>query len=110
MPVPHIARGNYEQLIETLRALKELQPNFIVQGHGDVLLKGEVDESLDSSIDYLHTIVARVQDLVRHGAPPAQLRQIDIEECGISRIPLDGLVSRLHLDNLMALYRAFRQG
>jgi glyoxylase-like metal-dependent hydrolase (beta-lactamase superfamily II) len=107
MPVPHIARGNYQQLIKTLQAVKELQPNFVVQGHGDVLLKGEVDESIASSIDYLHLIVARVQELVRNGAPPQQLRQIDIEECGKSRIPLDGLVSRLHMDNLMALYRAF---
>lgn len=109
MPVPHIARGNYQQLIKTLQTVKELQPNFVVRGHGEVLLKGEVDESIASSIDYLHIIVERVQELVRKGAPPQQLRQIDIEECGQSRIPLDGLVSRLHLDNLMALYRAFRE-
>ncbi len=109
MPVPHIARGNYERLIETLRQVKDLQPSFVVQGHGDVLLKGEVDEEVDSSIAYLRAIVERVQELVRKGAPPQQLRQIDIEECGKSRIPLDGLVSRLHLDNLVALYRAFRE-
>jgi len=109
MPVPHIARGDYERLIETLRQVKDLQPSFVVQGHGDVLLKGEVDEEVDSSIAYLRAIVERVQELVRKGAPPQQLRQIDIEECGKSRIPLDGLVSRLHLDNLVALYRAFRE-
>ncbi len=109
MPVPHIARGDYVQLIETLEGVKELQPGFVVQGHGDVLLRGEVDESVDSSIHYLRAIVERVQELVRKGAPPQQLRQIDIEECGKSRIPLDGLVSRLHLDNLVALYRAFRE-
>jgi cyclase len=110
MPVPHIARGNYEQLVSTLQALKKLQPNFVVQGHGDVLLKGEVDESIDSSIGYLHAIVERVRALIGQGAPPQQLREIDIEECGKSRIPLDGLVGRLHLDNLMALYRRFREG
>lgn len=109
MPVPHIVRGDYERLIETLRQVKELQPSFVVQGHGDVLLKGEVDEEVDSSIAYLRTIVERVQELVRKGAPLQQLRQIDIEECGKSRIPLDGLVSRLHLDNLVALYRAFSE-
>ena len=109
MPVPHIVRGDYQRLIETLQKVKELQPNFVVQGHGDVLLKGEVDEAIDSSIEYLHIIAERVQDLVRRGAPPQQLRQIDIEDCGKSRIPLDGLVSRLHLDNLVALYRAFRE-
>ena len=110
MPVPHISRGNYEQLISTLQMLKRLQPSFVVQGHGDVLLKGEVDESIDSSIGYLHAIAGRVRELAEQGAPPEQLRSIDIEECGKSRIPLDGLVSRLHQDNLMALYRSFRQG
>lgn len=109
MPVPHIAHGNYEQLIETLQAMKKLQPNFVVQGHGDVLLRGEVDESVDSSIHYLRAIVERVRELIRQGAPPEELRHIDIEECGKSRIPLDGLVSRLHLDNLVALHRAFRE-
>lgn len=109
MPVPHIVRGDYERLIETLRQVKELQPGFVVQGHGDVLLRGEVDESIDASISYLHTIVQRVRDMVNAGAPIQQLRQIDIEDCGLSRIPLDGLVSRLHLDNLVALYRAFRE-
>ncbi|HHX45175.1 MAG TPA: MBL fold metallo-hydrolase [Chloroflexi bacterium] len=109
MPIPHIVRGDYEQLIETFERIKALQPNFVVQGHGDVLLKGEVNESIDSSIAYLHAIVERVQDLVRQGAPPKKLKEIDIEECGKSRIPLDGLVSRLHLDNLVALYRTFRQ-
>ena len=109
MPIPHIVRGDYEQLIETFERIKALQPNFVVQGHGDVLLKGEVNESIDSSIAYLHAIVERVQDLVRQGAPPKKLKEIDIEECGKSRIPLDGLVSRLHLDNLVALYRTFLQ-
>lgn len=109
MPVPHIARGDYQQLIETLEALKALEPNFVVQGHGDVLLKGEVDESIDSSIEYLHAIVRRVQELVQKGGSLQQLRQIDIEDCGKSRIPLDGLVGKLHLDNLLALYRTLSE-
>ncbi|NLG28244.1 MAG: hypothetical protein GX557_10050, partial [Chloroflexi bacterium] len=39
------------------------------------------------------------------GLPAAKLKAIDIESCGKSRIPLDGLVSKLHLDNMLALYR-----
>jgi cyclase len=109
MPVPHIVSGNYLQLSDSLAAIKALKPAFIVQGHGDVLLRGEIDEELEGSINYLSTIVKRVNQVIQRGDPPQKLRDIDIESCGKSRIPLDGLVSRLHLDNLVSLYKALSQ-
>jgi glyoxylase-like metal-dependent hydrolase (beta-lactamase superfamily II) len=109
MPVPHIVTGDCAQLSESLNALKALKPAFIVQGHGDVLLRGEVDEELDGSIAYLATIVKKVSQIVQRGDPPQRLRDIDIESCGKSRIPLDGLVSKLHLDNLASLYRSLER-
>lgn len=109
MPVPHIVAGDGEQLAASLEAIKELRPSFVVQGHGDVLLRGEMDEALDSSIGYLSTISQRVHALVERDEPQAKLREIDIESCGKSRIPLDGLVTRLHADNLRTLYRQYRQ-
>jgi len=105
MPVPHIALGSPAELSESLAALKALKPAFIVQGHGNVLLRGEIDEELDGSIGYLAAIVSKVNQLVQRGDPPQKLREIDIESCGKSRIPLDGLVSRLHLSNLVSLYK-----
>lgn len=107
MPVPVIASGDYRQLSESLSTIKKLRPAFIVQGHGDVLLRGEVDEAIDSSQTYLTNIVARVKALVQRGDSPRRLREIDIESCGKSRIPLDGLVTKLHADNLLSLYKAF---
>ncbi|MHB1296413.1 MAG: MBL fold metallo-hydrolase [Anaerolineae bacterium] len=109
MPVPYIARGNLQQMMSTLTLIKSLKPSFIVQGHGDVLLRGEVDETIDSSIRYLQIIAARVRRLVEQGEPPQKLKEIDIEACGKSRVPLDGLVSKLHQDNLQALYAAMTQ-
>lgn len=109
MPVPYIATGSYTQLSESLAALKALKPAFIIQGHGDVLLRGEIDEELEGSINYLSTIVKKVNQLIERGDPPQKLRDIDIESCGKSRIPLDGLVSRLHLDNLFSLYKSLQQ-
>jgi cyclase len=106
MPVPHIVGGNAAQLSASLAQAMELKPAFIVQGHGDVLLRGEIDEALQTSIDYLEKIAAKVSALVRRGDPPSKLRDISIESCGKSRIPLDGLVNKLHLDNLQMLYQA----
>jgi cyclase len=110
MPVPHFVGGSYEQLSASLEIAKGLKPSFIVQGHGDVLLRGEVDDELDSSMHYIRAIVKRVEQIVQNGDPPQKLREVDIEACGKSRIPLDGLVSRLHLDNLVWLYRNLSKG
>lgn len=105
MPVPYIARGSVEQMFRVLRDFKALKPDFVVQGHGDVLLRGEVDEVLDRSLRYLGLLTRKVRALVESGAPLQEAQRIDIESCGVSRIPLDGLVSKLHLDNVTALYR-----
>jgi hypothetical protein len=52
----------------------------------------------------LECIKERVQELVQKGASESALRDIDIESCGKSRVPLDGLVQHLHRENLLALY------
>ena len=107
MPVPVISRGDIAQLKETLRTFLEIVPSFVIQGHGNVLLKGEARTEMESSLAYLDIIVDKVRRVVERDDPPSALREIDIESCGKSRVPLDGLVSRLHLDNLLSLYREF---
>ena len=108
MPVPYIVAGDVQTLISSLSALHELPLEAIVQGHGRVLLRGEVQEALDSSIKYLHSIVRIAQEKAKAGAPRRQLLQIDIESCGKSRIPLNGMVQRLHEANLLYLYDKYR--
>ena len=110
MPVPHIVGGDIDQLKASLLAIKAMRPAFIVQGHGSVLLRGEVNETINSSVAYLNAIGSKVRDVIRRGDAPGKLREISIESCGISRIPLDGMVSKFHLDNLVALYKRLSQG
>ena len=45
-----------------------------------------------------------MQAIVDKGLSRSELASIEIEECGKSRIPLGGLVQRLHLANLDYLY------
>jgi cyclase len=104
MPVPYIVAGDRLELMESLRAISKLSLDNIVQGHGGVLLRGEVKATLRSSIAYLKTIYERVREQVEAGAPRDELRRIGIESCGKSRIPLDGLVQDLHQANLEVLY------
>ena len=104
MPVPYIVDGDRLELMESLRAIGKLTMDNIVQGHGGVILRGEVKATLNSSIAYLDTIYERVQREVEAGASKDELRRIGIEDCGKSRIPLDGMVQDLHRANLEVLY------
>ena len=104
MPVPYIVDGDRLELMESLRRIGKLSLDNIVQGHGGVILRGEVKGTLRSSIAYLEIIYEKVREKVEAAAPRDELREIGVERCGKSRIPLDGLVQDLHQANLMALY------
>ncbi len=110
MPVPYIPWGNREQLRSSLAAMLTMKPEMIVQGHGEILLRGEIGETVESSIRYLDNIANRVEEIIERGGSEAELRKIDIEACGRSRIPLDGLVTQLHLANLKALFHRQTRG
>jgi cyclase len=106
-PVPFLPRGEPDQLIKSLRMIKSLNLENVIQGHGGVLLRGEIDETVDSNIAYIRSLERRVRALVDKGQPRSALASIDIESVGKSRIPLGGLVQRLHTANLEYLYNRF---
>ena len=103
-PVPLVAQGDAAALAKALKEIRDMNLENVVQGHGGVLLRGEIEETVDSSIAYLHNIEKRVKAIVDKGQPRSALKSIDIEACGKSRIALGGLVQRLHLANLESLY------
>jgi cyclase len=104
-PVPFINEGDPAALVQSLKLVKELGAENVIQGHGGVLLRGEIDETVDSSISYLRLAEKKVRALADRGAPASELKKITIESCGKSRIPLSGLVQRLHQSNLQYLFR-----
>ncbi len=108
LPVPYVVWGNRQEMIASLRAIGELSLESIVQGHGEILLRGEIKEALETSIAYLECVYDRVKAMVKAGAPKEELFTITIEECGKSRIPLNGLVQQLHQANLYKLYDTLR--
>ncbi|RME48295.1 MAG: MBL fold metallo-hydrolase [Caldilineae bacterium] len=104
MPVPYFVAGNRFEFKESLRRMLEYPMESMVQGHGEVLLRGEIPKAIDASIRYLDIIEKKVRRVIEQGLPRETLDRISIDECGRSRIPLNGLVQDLHRVNLYAIY------
>lgn len=104
MPVPYFVDGSYDDFVASLHALQNGGFENVVQGHGEVILRGEVEEVIQGHLGYLSLIRRHVERVLDRGLPPEALNAITIEDCGKSRIPLNGLVQDLHQANLHALY------
>jgi len=110
MPVPTLFDGNYDDLNRSLHDMLQLKLDSLVQGHGEVILRGEIQHLIQSDLDYLENIRQAVQDVVERNEPMATLENISIESCGKSRIPLNGFVTDLHQANLRRLYQEMSNG
>jgi cyclase len=108
MPVPYVVGGDLDDLIASLIAIKRESLENLVQGHGEVLLRGEIEETLDAQIAYLRCLDHMVRERIARGVPRNGILDITVEDCGLSRIPLGGLVQKLHQANLVTLYDTYR--
>ena len=104
MPIPYFVDGSYDDFVASLHALRNGGYENVVQGHGEVVLRGEVEEKIQSDLEYLAIIRQHVEHTLQRQKPVGELDGISIESCGKSRIPLNGLVQELHRANLHALY------
>lgn len=108
MPLPYFVWGDREILKRTLKRIHELAVENIVQGHGEILLRGEIPDILGRHIHYLDCIYEQVQAVVESRGSERELARITVEKCGESSIPLDGLVRQLHQGNLIKIYRELK--
>ena len=104
MPVPTIFDGSYTDLSNSLNGMLEMNLDGVVRGHGEVILRGEVQDLINSDLSYLGNIRQAVSGVVERGEPEATLERISIESCGKSRLPLNGFVTDLHQANLRKLF------
>jgi glyoxylase-like metal-dependent hydrolase (beta-lactamase superfamily II) len=107
MPLPYLVDGDIDEMTASLRAIRKMELENIVQGHGNIILRGEVEGTLDSHLAYLSAIRKAVRKAGRRKYPGELLRTVDVESCGKSRVLLGGLAESLHQRNLAALYRQF---
>lgn len=105
MPVPYFVDGSYEDYLVSLQALRNSGFENVIQGHGEIILRGEIESKINSDIEYLQRVRRHVEIALDRADGEAYLNKIDIEQCGKSRIPLNGGVQDLHRANLQALFQ-----
>ncbi|MBN1248160.1 MAG: MBL fold metallo-hydrolase [Anaerolineae bacterium] len=104
MAIPIVADGDWEQEIKTLQFIKELQPDTVIQGHGEVILRGEIDVVMDLYIDYLRCVREQAEQILRRGRDRKEIWEIPLEKCGLERVPLGIASHQLHVANIMSVY------
>ncbi len=110
MPVPYIADGDYDLMVASMKSIPRMKLENLVQGHGESVLRGEVGTTVRANLSYLSAIRRHVRAARRRKDPMGYLDTVGIEDCGKSRILLNGLAEDLHKRNLIALYQEWYGG
>lgn len=107
MPLPYIVDGDIDTMTEEIKHFGKMGLENIIQGHGDIILRGEIEGAIKENLAYLANIRKAVKSASKKREPEEYLSQVDIESCGKSRVYLGGLGEDLHRRNLKSLYMKF---
>jgi len=105
MPLPYLVDGNIDDMAASIKKIGRMGLENVVQGHGDIILRGEIDAAVKENLAYLSAIRKAARTALKRKAPLEYLDEVGIEECGKSRVYLGGLAETLHRRNLRALYK-----
>ena len=106
MSLPYIVDGNVDDMLASIKRIGRMGLENIIQGHGDIILRGEIDAAVKENLNYLTNIKKAVKSAGRRKTDVDEyLDAITIEDCGKSRVYLGGLAETLHRRNLRSLYR-----
>jgi glyoxylase-like metal-dependent hydrolase (beta-lactamase superfamily II) len=107
MPLPFIVDGEFDELAATLKSISKMGLENIVQGHGDIILRGEIEDACKDNLNYLSSVRKAAKTATKRRNPLEFLAEVDIESCGKSRVLLGGLAADLHKRNLRYLYQLY---
>jgi cyclase len=105
MSLPYVVDGNIDDMLVSIKRIGRMGLENIIQGHGDIILRGEIDAAVKENLNYLNSIKKAVKAAGKRKDVDEYLNAITIEECGKSRVFLGGLAETLHRRNLRSLYR-----
>jgi cyclase len=103
MPLPYVVDGNIDDLIASTKKIGRMGLENIVQGHGDIILRGEIDAAVKENLNYLTTIKKTIKAAARRRNSDEFLESMRIEDFGKSRVNLGGLALTLHERNMRVL-------
>lgn len=107
MSLPYFVDGSYTDFLVSLEKLQNRGFENIIQGHGEVILRGEVNKKIKSDIDYLHRLRIAVDKALDSSTDPEKVKKalgsIKVGACGKSHILLNGAVETLHYQNVLTL-------
>jgi glyoxylase-like metal-dependent hydrolase (beta-lactamase superfamily II) len=107
MPLPYLVDGDFDETVESLKAIAKMGLENLVPGHGDIVLRGEVGSSIKSNLDYLNEIRKIVRKSAKRKYPLDLLETFMVEDAGKSRVLIGGLAEELHRQNLAALFQHY---
>jgi cyclase len=103
MPLPYIVDGNIDDMIASTKKIGRMGLENIVQGHGDIILRGEIDAAVKENLNYLTTVKKTIKAATRRRNSDEFLESMRIEDFGKSRVNLGGLALTLHELNMRIL-------
>ena len=109
MPMPYVIDGDLEDITASIRKIGRMGLENIIQGHGDIILRGEIDAAVKENLNYLAALKKNVKAALRRRNAQEFLDGVTIEECGKSRVYLGGLAETLHRRNLNNLYKQWSE-
>jgi len=109
MPLPYVVDGDVDDMLASVKKIGRMGLENIIQGHGDIILRGEIDAAVRENVNYLNNIKKAVKAGGKRKNMDEYLEEITIEDCGKSRVYLGGLAETLHRRNLRALHRQMHE-
>lgn len=103
MPLPYVVDGDADEIAASIKKIGRMGLENIIQGHGDIILRGEIDTAVKENLAYLTNIRKVAKTAARRKAAEDYLDENHVEACGKSRVHLSGLAEELHRRNLRAL-------
>jgi glyoxylase-like metal-dependent hydrolase (beta-lactamase superfamily II) len=104
MPLPYVVDGNADEITASIKKIGRMGLENIIQGHGDIILRGEIDAAVKENLNYLASIRKVARMATRRRLPHDFLEENSVEASGKSRVYLGGLAEELHRRNLRSLY------
>jgi glyoxylase-like metal-dependent hydrolase (beta-lactamase superfamily II) len=109
MPLPYLVDGDLDETVASIKKISRMGLENIIQGHGDIILRGEIDAAVKENLTYLAAIKKAAKAAARRSSPEEFVEAVRIEDCGKSRVYLGGLAEGLHRRNLQALLQQYQE-